>query len=182
MTDTVLLADDDDALRDTFAVWLRPGFEVRTAADGGEVLDAVGPDVDALVLDRRMPGTSGDEALSELRARDDQTPVVVLSAEAADYGVAERGFERYVTKPVTEAELRAAIEDVMAIAEHTEGSVREYVRAANARSALDESKPAAELVEHDVYDRLLEAETTLEARARDAHPDCEECPVRSLLT
>jgi len=182
MTDTVLLADDDDALRETFRLWLGSEFEVRTAADGEAVLEAAGPEVDVLVLDRRMPGLSGDEALSALRERGDQTPVVMLSAESADYGVAEHGFERYVTKPIDESELRAAIEDAMAIAEHTAGDAREFVRAARARCALDESKPAAELVEHDVYDRLLETETTLEAQARAAHPDCEDCPVRSLLT
>jgi CheY-like chemotaxis protein len=180
-TGTVLLADDSDALRETFEIWLEPHYDVRSVPDGAAALDAMDGGVDAAVLDRRMPERSGEEVVGEFRRRGLDVPVVFLSAEAPDYEAARHGFERYVTKPVTRSELHEAVEWARRAAEHAEGHEREFVRAASARAALDGARPATELVDNDVYDSLLETETALEPRVRDAHPDCENCPVRAFL-
>jgi two-component system, NarL family, invasion response regulator UvrY len=64
------------------------------ASDGEEALDKLKTDdFDAVVLDISMPGKSGLEVLRELRAQGRQTPVLLLSAYAA---------EEYSTKAMQE--------------------------------------------------------------------------------
>ncbi|MFN2612488.1 MAG: response regulator [Solirubrobacterales bacterium] len=59
------------------------GYEVATATDGREALTAVAgssPAPDLILLDAMMPNMSGPEALQELRASGDETPVIIVSA------------------------------------------------------------------------------------------------------
>ena len=57
------------------------GYEVATASDGRGALDAIGTaEPDVVLLDAMMPGMSGIEALQELRASGDPTPVLIISA------------------------------------------------------------------------------------------------------
>jgi FixJ family two-component response regulator len=77
----VLIVDDDSALRSAlkFALELE-GFRVD-ACDSGEALLAYDlPDDDAcLVIDERLPGVNGLEALRQLRARDVALPAVLIT-------------------------------------------------------------------------------------------------------
>ncbi|MBM3973443.1 MAG: response regulator transcription factor [Planctomycetes bacterium] len=72
--------------------------------------------VDLLVLDVMLPGCDGFEVLRQLRARGDQTPVLVLSARAADADRI-RGLELladdYLTKPFHLRELLLRIEALL---------------------------------------------------------------------
>jgi CheY-like chemotaxis protein len=84
----VLLADDDDVLRDSLASLLtRRGYQTREATNGQEVLEWLSvsrelglapPDV--LVLDVRMPCLSGVSLLTELRRAGWHLPVVLMTA------------------------------------------------------------------------------------------------------
>lgn len=99
---TVLLADDDDALRETLALWLRMDgrWLVREAADGAEALTRLDGAVDVLVLDRRMPRLSGTDVLARLDGTSFSGPVVVLSSRRADESLNESHVARYLTKPI----------------------------------------------------------------------------------
>ncbi|MDS0298160.1 response regulator [Halogeometricum sp. S1BR25-6] len=97
---TVLVVEDDEDLLGTYELWLA-GCEdvaVRTALDGEAALAAVDDDVDALVLDRRLPALSGPEVLNRL---DGDRPVVVVSAYQPDAHVCEDDVTAYLVKPVT---------------------------------------------------------------------------------
>jgi CheY-like chemotaxis protein len=84
----VILAEDDDVLRDTLVEeLLAKGYEVRLASNGVELTDAVleavqgrAPVPDAIVSDVRMPGASGLEVLELLRQYDWRVPVVLTTA------------------------------------------------------------------------------------------------------
>src|SRR5919197_3087687 len=82
---TVLIVDDDAALREGLAEALADlGHSTRTAASGREGLAALSDDIDAVLLDLRMPGAmDGIEVLRRIRTRDDAPPVVVLTAFAS---------------------------------------------------------------------------------------------------
>ncbi|MBV8519568.1 MAG: response regulator [Acidobacteria bacterium] len=81
---TVLVVDDDAPILLLMRNLLREfGFEARAAASGPEAIASVraqSPDI--ILLDRNMPGMSGDEVLHALRADGlDGVPVLMLSGE-----------------------------------------------------------------------------------------------------
>ena len=77
----ILLADDERAIAITLADDLkREGHTVRVANDGGEARAALAEDTfDALVTDIRMPVVSGIELLEDIRARDLDTEVIIIT-------------------------------------------------------------------------------------------------------
>src|SRR5699024_10510472 len=79
---TVLVADDDRAIRDSLERALElEGYRVRTAADGVQPLAAVHAEpVDLIVLDVMMPGVDGLGVACVLRADEDRTPILMLPA------------------------------------------------------------------------------------------------------
>jgi DNA-binding response OmpR family regulator len=103
---SLVVADDDpDIVRLLERRLSRRGYEVVTAADGMAALDAVRrTEPDAVVLDRLMPGMSGEEVCAALKA-DERTaaiPVVLLSAQASEREIVEGfgvGADDYLTKP-----------------------------------------------------------------------------------
>ncbi|GAA0690288.1 response regulator transcription factor [Kitasatospora atroaurantiaca] len=109
-TGRVLVADDDAAIRRSLERGLRlSGFTVLLAEDGPGALALLGgaaPDV--LVLDVSMPGLTGIEVCRALRARGDETPVLMLSAldEVADRVAGlQAGADDYLVKPFALEEL-----------------------------------------------------------------------------
>ncbi|MDH6125611.1 response regulator transcription factor [Kitasatospora sp. GP82] len=109
-TGRVLVADDDAAIRRSLERGLRlSGFTVLLAEDGPSALRLLGgqpPDV--VVLDVSMPGLTGTEVCRALRAKGDDTPVLMLSAldEVADRVAGlQAGADDYLVKPFALEEL-----------------------------------------------------------------------------
>ncbi|MET8542654.1 response regulator transcription factor [Kitasatospora sp. NPDC004799] len=114
MTHTVLIAEDDRAIRDSLARALTlEGYRVRVAADGARTLALLAeqrPDV--LVLDVMMPGPDGLEVCRRLRAAGDRTPVLMLTArvEVPDrIAGLDAGADDYLVKPFDVDELFARL-------------------------------------------------------------------------
>lgn len=113
---TILVIEDDEALRDTLVYNLRgEDYAVLTAADGVTGLDLARRQAVSLVLlDLMLPRLDGLEVCRQLRARPETagTPILMLTArgEETDKVVGlELGADDYVTKPFGWAELRARI-------------------------------------------------------------------------
>jgi len=102
---TVLIVDDDAALRDGLAEALTDlGHTARLAASGREGLAALGDDIDAVLLDLRMPGgMDGIEVLRRIRSAHNAPPVVVLTAFASAANTIEAmrlGAFDHLSKPI----------------------------------------------------------------------------------
>ncbi len=114
----LLVVDDEENLRSMLRAALRHhGFEVALAADGREaldVLDEVRPDL--VVLDVMMPDLDGFEVCRRMRADNDATPVLFLTArdgtEDKVRGL-KLGADDYVEKPFSLEELVARIEAIL---------------------------------------------------------------------
>ena len=80
----LLIVEDEKKLCDTVAKSLYgAGYEVDTCYDGDEALDYIFAEkYDLIVLDLNLPGTDGMDVLRELRQRDEETKVLVLSARS----------------------------------------------------------------------------------------------------
>ena len=110
MTKTLLIIDDDDALRDSLAKGLRAaGFAAITAESaehGAEILTRIRPD--AIVLDRMMTGMDGLSFLRKIRAGGDSVPVLMLTALGGPENAIDRlggGADDYLAKPFQLKEL-----------------------------------------------------------------------------
>ena len=111
---TVLLVDDDSAIRRTVATGLElEGFRVVPASGGRAALAAVETVRPAVVLlDLGMPDLDGIEVLTRLRAAGEDVPVCVLSArDEVDDRVRglQAGADDYVVKPFALEEVAARL-------------------------------------------------------------------------
>ncbi|CAG0988125.1 Response regulator MprA [Anaerolineae bacterium] len=111
---TVLVVDDDPKLLNMLRRTLtHEGFYALTAADGNAALAEVlthRPDV--IVLDWMMPGLDGIGVMKQLRAADNNTLILMLTArDAVEDRVEglERGADDYLVKPFAPAELLARL-------------------------------------------------------------------------
>lgn len=108
----VLVVEDEPDIAALIAYQLtREGFRVQTVGNGHEALDVIGREApDLVVLDRMLPGLSGDEVLQRLRAEPatNAVPVLMLTArreqEDRIRGL-ELGADDYLTKPFSPREL-----------------------------------------------------------------------------
>jgi CheY-like chemotaxis protein len=116
---TVLVTDDDEALRDSVVEILGlAGYGVLEAADGDEALRVLSnQSVDVVLLDLQMPGMDG---ISVLEALEPPPPKVILLSAFARYSPEDIGrmglagkVTRALRKPVPPIELLAAISDVL---------------------------------------------------------------------
>jgi len=110
---TVLLVEDDDAVRELVAYHLeRAGLRVVEAATAGQGWTAL-DEADIVVLDWMLPDESGVSLLRRIRAmRGHAVPVVMLTArarEAERIEGLESGADDYVSKPFSAAELIARV-------------------------------------------------------------------------
>jgi DNA-binding response OmpR family regulator len=116
MARQVLLIEDEPNIAEAIRFILsRDGWVVSShanGADAAEVVRALRPDV--VVLDVMLPGRSGYDILTELRA-DPATaglPVLMLSAKGQDRDrvrAAEVGADRFIAKPFSNAEVLDAL-------------------------------------------------------------------------
>lgn len=110
MACTVLVVDDKEMMRDSVSSTLaRAGFAVRTASDGRAALREIAAKrPDAVVTDLSMPGMSGVDLLGEIRAFDEDLPVILMTAFGTVETAVEamkRGAFDYLTKPFEGDEL-----------------------------------------------------------------------------
>ena len=116
--ETVLVVEDDRSLREGLAMNFRlRGYRVLTAATGDEGLRAAfDGQPDLVVLDLMLPGVDGLEILEELRGREVDVPVLILSArdrlQDKVRGL-EIGADDYMTKPFQLPELVARVEALL---------------------------------------------------------------------
>ena len=110
----LLIVEDEKQICDTVAKSLYgAGYEVDTCYDGEEALECIlAENYDLIVLDLNLPGMDGMEILKELRQRNEETKVLILSArgQIADKVEAlDAGANDYMEKPFHLQELEARI-------------------------------------------------------------------------
>jgi two-component system, OmpR family, alkaline phosphatase synthesis response regulator PhoP len=118
VTTVLVVEDEPDLLLLARRMLEELGYAVIEAPGGEEALElAENQEVDAVLLDLRMPGMDGWAVLDQLRATGtiSRLPVIVLSAHADPAAVkrsAELGAKGYVKKPYRVADLTRALEAV----------------------------------------------------------------------
>lgn len=119
-SETILLVEDDDALRAIVVRMLeRYGFSVLSAAHGAEALalfERHAADVDVLVTDVALPDFTGPDLVKELAARWIEPPVIYMSGYSdpeVERGVTLSPRVRLLRKPFTFDTLVRAVREAL---------------------------------------------------------------------
>ena len=114
----ILVVEDETAIREGLIdVLVFHGFDVEWATTGTEGLEkALTGNFDLLLLDVMLPGLDGFEICDRVRARDTETPIIMLTARSGDedtiHGL-RLGADDYVAKPCTPRELVARLRAIL---------------------------------------------------------------------
>lgn len=124
----VMIVDDYEGLREILSLMLKAnGFSTITAADGHEALKQLrqmDEKPDLLLVDLAMPRTNGEELVRQLRAAQDNTPVIVMTAlgpgdelSAVEARLNALGVQAVLRKPLREPVLLNAIATALSAVE-----------------------------------------------------------------
>ena len=111
----ILLVDDDNAVRDVTAEALRElGYEVLEAGSGGAALEVLeGLDIDLLIIDLAMPGMSGAQLATRVRANSPDLPILFVTGFADRSLLADVSEAHIVGKPFAPGELAAKAQSAL---------------------------------------------------------------------
>jgi DNA-binding response OmpR family regulator len=151
--ETVLIVEDERRLADQYATVLDGEYDVITAYSGEEALESASEEVDAVLLDRKMPGMSGGELLDRLRDRGYEYPVAMLTAVRPDWDILGMGFDDYLLKPVDVRELNDAVERLETLGA-IDRELREYIRQTVKQAALEGEKDVSELEANEEFETI----------------------------
>ncbi|MBD3379158.1 MAG: response regulator [Candidatus Omnitrophica bacterium] len=104
MGEKILVVDDEKAVRDALEAFLKKkGYEVSAAGTADECLDLLAKERPRVILlDIRMPGMSGVEAIKKIREIDAEVGIIMVTA-VVDEEVAKEtirlGASDYIVKP-----------------------------------------------------------------------------------
>ncbi len=120
MSKRVLLIEDEPNIIEAISFILsRAGWDVVTHSNGHDAIEAVqNRQPDVVILDVMLPGRSGYEILTDLRAQDETAslPVLMLTArgQTKDREMAERvGASLFMTKPFSNGEVLDAVNQLV---------------------------------------------------------------------
>ena len=123
MSKHVLIADDEANIVISLEFLMkREGHRVTVARDGDAALEAIRRErPDLVLLDVMMPGKSGFEVCSEVRADESLAgmKIVLLTAKGRDTDVEKGlalGADAYVTKPFSTRELAERVRQLLGAA------------------------------------------------------------------
>jgi DNA-binding response OmpR family regulator len=166
----VLVVEDEPGLADLFTDWLHDRYEVLTATSGQGALELYSPAVDVVLLDRRMPGLTGDEVLERIRDAGGDCGVAMVTAVEPDFDVLEMGFDAYLTKPIDKDRLIDVVERLLKRA-HYDVQEQEYFSLVSKRVARRSEKSVMELEADERYLELEEQIGLLRAELDETAED-----------
>jgi DNA-binding response OmpR family regulator len=166
MTDaTVLVVEDERGLADMYATWLaEAGYETQVAYDGPDAMEALSPELDIALLDRRLPRMTGDDILDEIRDRNYHCEVAMVTAVDPDVDIVGMRYDEYITKPIKREQITETVERLAdSHADEKEDRILSALGNRKTRECLrslnGEPKDAGDLVEATGY-----SETTIYRR------------------
>ena len=119
-TETILIAEDDEALRKLYSMVLADaGYTVLTAKDGAEAINTFrdhGDEIGLVILDVIMPKKNGGEVLEEIREIREDIKALFISGYTGDIidktAVGDKGAD-IVHKPISPRDLMAKVREML---------------------------------------------------------------------
>ncbi|WP_247728314.1 response regulator transcription factor [Halovivax limisalsi] len=162
----VLIVEDEPDLANLYAAWLADECTVEKTYDGSEALELIDDAVDVVLLDRRMPGLSGDDVLDTIRDRELDCRVAMVTAVEPDFDIIEMGFDDYLVKPVSKNDLTTVVNQLLLRSTYDE-QLQEYFSLAAKKALLDAQKSEVERKTSEEYAALEDQLAVLRTRVDD---------------
>jgi DNA-binding response OmpR family regulator len=163
---TVLVVDDERDVADAYAAQLQREYDVVTAYGGQEAIDTLNESVDVMLLDRRMPGVSGDDVLEYVREEGLDCRVAMVTAVDPDFDIIEMPFDDYVIKPVSRDDLLETIDHLLSVSDYRRKLQKYYALSAK-HATLLANKPDSELADSEEFQALTEQMDELRSELDD---------------
>jgi len=127
----ILLAEDDASQAESIKTWLEmDGYNIDWVERGDHAILAIEQhQYDCVLLDRGLPKATGDEILKTLRAQQQQTPVIFITARDSIHDRVEGldlGANDYLVKPFSLEELSARVRSQLRQHQATAGQDLRY--------------------------------------------------------
>jgi len=170
----VLVVEDEKDVAEMFHRWLEEDYSVSVALSGSEALDTLrDEDIDVVLLDRLMPGLSGDEVLERIEKEGYGCRVAMVTAVEPDFDIVEMGFDEYITKPSSPEELKKTVEVLLKRRKRSR-QLQEYASLRVKQAALGLEKGEKELAESEEYESLVSRIRKLEDSLDELNEDMTE--------
>jgi len=168
-----LVVDDEREVADAYALRLRGCCSVETVYDGESALSTTEKsDIDVVLLDRHMPGMSGDEVLQELDDRDFTGAVIMVTAIDPGFDVLDMPFDDYLCKPIEREDVRTTVDQQCEILGYE--TLGEFFSLESTCRVIEAELPAEKLAEHETYQEKRERADRLKQRVRRLLTDATE--------
>jgi CheY-like chemotaxis protein len=119
MKKRILVCDDEESIRLLLTEALKDYYDIIQTNDGREAVKMVTRDpFDLLIIDIKMPGTHGLEAIERIRERNRTIPIVICSAYKLledDITVKTSEVAAFITKPVDIKILREKVFELIGV-------------------------------------------------------------------
>lgn len=159
-----LLVDDEKEVADAYALRLRGLCDIETVYDGQQALDQIEEsEIDIVLLDRHMPGMSGDEVLDQLPETDFSGRVIMVTAIDPGFDVLDMPFDDYLCKPVDREDIRDAVSQQCTVLGYE--TLGEYFSAASKRSVIETELPEQKRADNEEYQAIVDQTERLRERA-----------------
>ncbi len=170
---SVLMVDDEKEVADAYALRLDGVADVTVAYSGDQALErlAEGPPPDVVLIDRHMPGKSGDEVLEDIRAMGVRTRAVMVTAIDPNLAILELPFDDYLSKPVERDDLRTAVDHQCQVLAYE--LLGEYFQLESKRAIVEAEVPDEQLRDHDEFAELAARTTAIADRVRGLLPEAD---------
>jgi len=186
VSDRILVIEDEEIVRGLIVEVLEDaGFEVVAAERAETGLEALSRNSISLVVsDIVMPGLTGLELLSRVRATHPSMPVVLVTG-AGTYGnltqALANGASGIVVKPFSHADLVAAVHSALGRARAAESDVRDRIVTPTVAAALANAIEARDVATHGHCERLGELALRIAQELSLPPDDCETVRLAAVL-
>ena len=168
---TILIVEDEADLADMYFTWLKDDYHVEVYLSGEDAINRLRPDIDVVLLDRRIPDISGDQILDEIRSMQLPAYVVMVTAMEPDESILEMDFDDYLVKPIEEGDLVDVVERMLDRQRHDD-RLRELFQVVSKLATIEAKLDGKSRQQSETYQQLeAKLETLWEELSTDALAD-----------
>ena len=152
----VLIVEDEPDVAELYASTIAgAGYDVDVANSTDEAREMVSGAYDIALLDRRLPDGHGENLLAEIRERELDIRVGMVTAVEPDFDIVEMGFDLYVLKPLSQSDLLDAVERLETRSQYDD-RLQRTASLASKRATLEAEKPRESLERSEEYQQLTD--------------------------